>query len=220
MFNSQKFKEIQIEHMFFDFYWEYFEGILATRKSRDEIFNLYESELFLQENKLSQYQKQYNQNHYTNDYILLSKQIELYNELKRRFNEEFPIVKSLGMINPLKLNYGDKNEEVVEILYQGLYPEFIEVGKEVFYQHFFGGTIDPIQWKVSESSFVYLFKNIKWEKFNIWEGLAEHFTNKKGKTFNPKQLSNVASKQEYQNRVALKHYIDDIVEKLKNIKSI
>lgn len=213
MFDNKRQDELLIQKYFYENYWKEFEERLASKTSREERLDIYELELSLQQNKLLQYQKQYEQEPYTNNSILLSQQIELYNELKRRFYEEFPT--TLGSnIKPLKINYGERNEEVVEILYQGLYPEFIEVEKEVFYQHFFGETTEPIRWKVAESSFVYLFKKIKLETFNEWECLSEHFTNKKGNIFNPKQLSNVSTKQTYQNKVSYKECIDDILEKI------
>ncbi len=90
----------------------------------------------------------------------------------------------------LKLNYGDKNNLVIEILYSNLYPEKIDNNRDDFNSHFILGDYKKaIQWKGTETGLVNLFSSLKFENENIHEELSKHFINNNGNYFSPKQIS-------------------------------
>lgn len=118
----------------------------------------------------------------------------------------------------LKLNYGSKNSKVIEILYTNLNPEKIEVSFSDFEKIFNESSIDKkIRWKATETEFVNLFTQIKFENLNVYTALSQYFLNKNGKSFSPKQLSVSKSKStevEYKG----KSFIGEIISQIKNLQ--
>ncbi|WP_343664591.1 hypothetical protein [Chryseobacterium mucoviscidosis] len=97
----------------------------------------------------------------------------------------------------LKLNYGSDNEKVIELLYEQLYPKYIEVTKEDFILHFNSASSSLITWKGTETQFVNLFTSLKFQNDDLIKDLSKHFRNSKGKLFKPEQLSVSKSKSTY-----------------------
>jgi hypothetical protein len=96
------------------------------------------------------------------------------------------------------LDYGDKNEQVIELLYQELLrPKLIHSSLEEFKKHFLKQeNYSPIKWLGTEIIIVDLFKN----ELNIsnpdWANLVcNHFFNKKENNFKRDQLVNIGSER-------------------------
>ncbi|SDF29461.1 hypothetical protein [Epilithonimonas hungarica] len=115
----------------------------------------------------------------------------------------------------LKLNYGSKNMEIINLLYDNLNPEKIDVNFSDFRNIFSSQeVIKKIRWKGTEVQFVNLFTQIKFENLNIYPLLSMFFLNCKSKSFSPEQLSVSKSKEtEYRG----KSYVENILIKVREI---
>lgn len=120
----------------------------------------------------------------------------------------------------LKLNYGSNNHEVIKLIYDNLNPEKIETNYSDFEKIFGNYEItNKIRWKGSETEFVNLFTQIKFENLNLYSTLTRYFLNKNNNPFSAKQLSVSKSKSteiEYKG----KSFVENIISQIKNhIKS-
>jgi len=117
----------------------------------------------------------------------------------------------------LKLNYASKNQKVIRLLYDNLSPEKIEVDFEDFERIFQNEKVNAkIRWKSTETEFVNLFSQIKFENLNIFEILSKYFLNKKGASFKADQLSVSKSKSTDVNYRG-KAFVESIIFQIKTL---
>ncbi len=211
--DKNKFRLIHREHI--DNYHKSLSEKVDRRKEIDQLFSLFEYEINKEENRLENYKKELDLN-CVGENMMYLEQKEIVDELKSAY-EDF---NAKQRIEPIKLNYGKFNKQVIELLYKHLYPEFIEVEKNIFENKFLKDNSDIIRWKGTETSFVYLFNKIEIENFDKWKCLSKHFFNKKEKPFKSTQLSNVYTKLSYTKNVSSKEKMKNILTDIKKCISI
>ncbi len=117
----------------------------------------------------------------------------------------------------LRLNYDSSNEKVLDLLYDELYPGYVESPKEDFIAHFKNSaTSSLLTWKVTETQFVNLFTSLKFQNNDLMKDLSKHFRNSKGKLFNPVQLSVSKSKSTY-TKYKGKDNVERIINSIKKL---
>jgi hypothetical protein len=137
----------------------------------------------------------------------------------KEYVEYLDKIRRSSKIGPLRLNYGMKNDLVIKILFDNLYPEKIDLHLNEFKNHFSKTNFDSlIRWKGTETEFVNLFTSIKFDDNNLFISLSNHFENRQGKKFLPNQLSVSKSKSTEANYRG-KENIENLLKLIKEIRS-
>lgn len=194
-------------------YFDTFKDEISKRNSDDEVLSYLQHKIEIEEKRLNRYLVELRPDLYTDHRIYIDDIETIIQKLKNIKQELFPEKKTNEAI---KLNYGTFNEKVIETLYNGLYPEKIDVMFDDFKIHFLPNheTI-LIRWKGSEPQIAYLFKKLKIENTEYWQLISNHFLNKKNVGFNPKQLSVVYDKS--LSGFKDKQVIDNLISSINNI---
>ncbi len=176
------------------------------------------------------------------EYINLNKTISdiysklLYNHIQDRIKTLNPRLKQyrkqvkstlqveaaemLKEIPLIKLNYNpDQQIQIIQLLYDNLSPDYIEVSYYQFERHFSKkrSKIKQMIWNGKEAEIVQLFRSMKIKNILIVENqnkmIEQHFLNNKGAPFNYRQLSVSLSKTQIESFPEILHIIDNL-EKL------
>jgi hypothetical protein len=140
--------------------------------------------------------------------------IEYGSEYIKILDEKFV---KLNTSDFLKLNYGNNNEKVIDLLYEQLYPRYIDVTKEEFVLHFINSANSSlITWKGTETQFVNLFSSLRIQNIDLMKDLSKHFRNSKGALFKPEQLSVSKSKSTETNYLGKKEN-EKIIESIREL---
>jgi hypothetical protein len=143
-----------------------------------------------------------------NDYVKVYVANNIYeylNELKKTIN------KSDNQVNriPIEISELYKRNETIQKMYDGLYPNYIDITLVEFMTHF-GPNFTQITWKksepelkalidmlVGESSDKVILKDRIVTNNHVNKLIIQHFKTKLGKSFKPKQLSSMKKESSY-----------------------
>lgn len=198
-------------------YNEFLSKSLDELKTEKEYDSFFMWRIELETKRLNRYMKTLKPDEYIDHQLAVNEQVNLLNWLKELYNQFKGNDELEADIIPIKLNYGSRNEEVLKLLYQHLYPKFIDVDMSKFKSHFESYTNNQIRWKGRETTFVYLFEHLEIENQYKWDSLSSHFKNSNDNHFKPQQLANVNSKLVYQKKVEQKELIDSLLSEIKCI---
>ncbi len=131
--------------------------------------------------------------------------------------EEKELSKDIPLI---KLNYSpDQQNQIIQLLYDNLIPDFLETSIHQFIRHFIikRSRIKKLVWKGKEVEIAHLFRSMRIKNIIIIENqnklIELHFLNNKGESFKNNQLSVSLSKTQIENFPKIRHIIDEL-EKL------
>jgi len=158
--------------------------------------DLIENRLKLLRPRIRQYKKQ------------LERKVEI-NETE--IQEEIPLI---------KLNFNpEQQKQIIRCLYENLNHDFIDTSYHQFERHFVAkrSKIRKFVWKGKEPEIAHLFRSMKIKNIIISENqnklIELHFFNRKGQTFNYRQLSVSLSKTQIENYPKILYIVHEL-EKL------
>ena len=147
---------------------------------------------------------------------LLDPEIKKYKgrpETKVKFKES----EEQEIIPLIKLNYtSDQQKQIIKLLYNKLFPEYIDDSYEQFESHFIENDIESRQteWKGTEREIAHLFKSLKDLKIVLSQDqnklIEIHFQNKNENPFKSKQLRVAYTKSPIETFPAMHQLVLDV----------
>lgn len=194
---------------YFESFWNTFDKIDDLERKK----NYLEWKIQIEEKRLNRYLSEngLNPEKYIDHQLIVSDIQNIINKLDYIKNQLFITIK------PILLNYGIKNETIIQLLHEKLYSKYISIDFEEFILHFNNTTpLLPIKWLGTESLLVNLFSSLKLVDYEIHEILSKHFINKNGNPFKQEQLSVTKSKTTLA-KFHGKEYVDQILNQIQKI---